>query len=117
MKGLPVLLLVLAMLVAFTGIGLAVTKSVKATSTNRWQPKHQYVQKDGKIKWVNNTNRFHNIKSTNIRKNWSYSRSLPAGSTRTRTFHKRGTYAYRCTIHSQLSNGACSGMCGFIHVL
>jgi len=56
----------------------------------------------------------HNIKSRSA--NWSYLRTLPAGTTRTRTFNRRGTFRYFCTIHGNVANGVCSGMCGRIVV-
>jgi len=34
----------------------------------------------------------------------------------TRTFNKRGTFRYYCTIHGSVSNGVCDGMCGAIRV-
>jgi plastocyanin len=43
-------------------------------------------------------------------------RSLPVGTSVTRTFNRRGTFRYYCTIHGNVVNGVCSGMCGRIVV-
>jgi plastocyanin len=83
---------------------------------NRWDRKHEYINRGERVRWVNNSNRFHNIRSTNIQQNWNYSRNLPAGERVTRRFRRSGTFIYRCSIHSQIVQGSCEGMCGFIHV-
>jgi predicted lipoprotein with Yx(FWY)xxD motif len=43
---------------------------------------------------------------------WAFNRSLPDGSSVQRRFTTPGTFRFRCTIHSQLANGKCQGMCG-----
>ena len=45
-----------------------------------------------------------------------YFRSIPNGTSVKRTFNRRGTFRFYCTIHGNLVNGACSGMCGSIVV-
>ena len=47
---------------------------------------------------------------------WSFSGSLPEGSSVNRTFNRVGTFRYYCTIHGSVSDGKCSGMCGCIEV-
>ena len=78
-----------------------------------WSPKARTVPPGTTVRWraVDGT---HNIKS--IGANWTYFKTLPFGSTRTRTFNRRGTFRYVCTIHGSVSNGTCSGMCGRIVV-
>ena len=56
----------------------------------------------------------HTVKSRGT--NWSYFRNLPVGTSVTRTFNRRGTFRYYCTIHGSVVNGVCSGMCGRIVV-
>jgi plastocyanin len=48
--------------------------------------------------------------------NWSYFRNVPVGTSVARTFTRRGTFRYYCTIHGSVVNGVCSGMCGSIVV-
>jgi plastocyanin len=96
------------------GAALAETFGIRATTSRTWNPKHRYVTKGDTIKWRNPTGRRHNIRAYGG--NWSYSTQLPAGTSRSRRFGSTGTYRYRCSLHSTLSNGACSGMCGIIHV-
>jgi hypothetical protein len=47
---------------------------------------------------------------------WIFNRILPNGSSVTRRFLRRGTFLFRCTIHSRIVNGVCQGMCGRIVV-
>ena len=42
--------------------------------------------------------------------------TLSQGQTTSFTFNNAGVYKFRCTIHSTLSNGVCSGMCGKVVV-
>jgi plastocyanin len=78
-----------------------------------WSPKVRAVPPGTTIRW-RAVDGNHNIKSRGS--NWSYFRTLPVGSTRLRTFNRRGTFRYYCTIHGFVSNGVCSGMCGRIVV-
>ena len=78
-----------------------------------WSPKARTVAPGTTVRW-RAVDGNHNIKS--IGANWSYFRTLPIGSTRTRTFNRRGTFRYYCTIHGFVANGTCSGMCGRIVV-
>ena len=48
--------------------------------------------------------------------NWSKNVTISKGETTGKTFKKGGTFKYRCTFHSSLSNGVCSGMCGKVRV-
>jgi plastocyanin len=79
----------------------------------RWRPKVVDIATGTKVTWkaVSGT---HNVTSTS--KNWSKSTSIGAGQTTSFTFQNAGTYRYRCTLHSTLSNGKCSGMCGKVLV-
>ncbi|HEX5938334.1 MAG TPA: hypothetical protein VFZ75_11715 [Actinomycetota bacterium] len=78
-----------------------------------WSPNARTIAPGTAIRW-RAVDGNHNIKSRGA--NWSYFRNLPVGSTRTRTFNRRGTFRYYCTIHGFVSNGVCSGMCGRIVV-
>jgi plastocyanin len=102
--------LVVSALPAFGGA----TFGVRATS-NRWRPRHTYIARGDTVRWRNPSSRRHTIKAYGG--NWSYFRRLPRGEARARRFFSFGTYRYRCTLHSTLSSGSCSGMCGIVHVV
>lgn len=78
-----------------------------------WSPKIREVTPGTTIRW-RAVDASHNIKSRGS--NWSYFRTLPLGTTRTRTFNRRGIFRYFCRIHGYVANGVCSGMCGRIVV-
>lgn len=111
---LAIALAVAAGLVLSASAALADTFGVAATSGNRWKPAHRYISKSDRVRWRNPTGRRHTIRSYGG--NWSYFKGLPSGGARTRQFTRTGTFRYRCTLHSTMNNGACSGMCGIIHV-
>jgi len=83
------------------------TKTVKAT-TNSWQPKKvRLVRRNGKgiIKWTNPTGVGHDVRSSNKGTNWTMAtKTLQTfdGNVVKRTFKKKGTYYFRCTIHAGL---------------
>jgi plastocyanin len=106
----------LVLVLAMSAVALAATQKVKAKDGNKFGPKHAYIGKGDKIKWINKDNIVHDVKSTNLKKNWKYKRVLQPGESATRRFKKLGTYIYRCTLHSSIVNGVCEGMCGFVHV-
>jgi len=96
------------------GVATAETFRVRATSSNTWKPKHTYIGKGDRVVWRNPTSRKHNIRAYGG--NWSFSRTVPSGERRAKRFRKTGTFRYRCSLHSTLSSGRCSGMCGVVHV-
>jgi plastocyanin len=106
--------LVTGALVLGASVALAETFGVRATMERRWQPAHRFITRGDRIKWRNTTQLRHNIKSYGG--NWSFFRRLPAGTSRSRQFNSTGVFRFRCKIHSTITNGACSGMCGIIHV-
>jgi plastocyanin len=97
-----------------SGLAVADTFTVKATSSATWKPSSKDIAKGDRIRWSNPTSITHNVKSRGS--NWSYFQTLQSGERVSRAFKRRGTYKYRCTIHSSVSNGKCSGMCGRITV-
>jgi plastocyanin len=98
------------------GVADAVTVGVRGIfdgSRYVWSPKSREITRGSAVRW-RAVDGSHNVKSRGA--NWSYFRSLPAGTTVTRTFNRRGTFRYYCTIHGKVSNGVCTGMCGRIVV-
>ncbi|HWL91457.1 MAG TPA: hypothetical protein VNP90_08850 [Actinomycetota bacterium] len=78
-----------------------------------WSPKARSIVPGTAIRW-RAVDGSHNVKSRGS--NWSYFRNLPRGTSVARTFNRRGTFRYFCTIHGSVSNGVCTGMCGRIVV-
>lgn len=109
--------LLLVALVLLGSVASAATYRVRGVSVDssfRWRPRTLSVPTGSRVVWraVDGT---HNVTSTS--NNWSKSSgSLSPGETTAFTFDDTGTYRYRCTFHSTLSNGTCSGMCGKVVV-
>jgi plastocyanin len=78
-----------------------------------WSPKVREIVPGTTIRW-SAVDGSHNVKSRGS--NWTFFRSVPVGTSVTRTFNRRGTFRYYCTIHGFVANGVCSGMCGRIVV-
>jgi plastocyanin len=78
-----------------------------------WSPKAREIARGTTVRW-RAVEGNHNVKSRGS--NWSFFRNLPLGTSVTRTFNRRGTFRYLCTIHGSVTNGVCSGMCGRIVV-
>jgi plastocyanin len=103
------------LLVASSGVGVAKTFSVKATSSDAWKKVHTYIGKGDTVKWKNPDSETHDL--TAYGGGWKVSQELAPGDTAKKRFKKKGTFRYRCVIHSGIVGGACKGMCGFVHVL
>jgi plastocyanin len=113
-----VLALVIAVgtLVGSAGVAHAVTVGVRGIFNGTryvWSPRVRDISRGTVVRW-SAVDGSHNVKSRGA--NWSYFRSLPNGSSVTRTFNRRGTFRFYCTIHGSVSNGVCRGMCGRIVV-
>ena len=104
------------MLATIPTVSLAETFRVKATDGNSWRPGHTYIGRGDTVKWSNLSPRKHNIASMNSYTDWRFFKKLPRNESRSKTFTRRGTFAYRCKIHSTVNNGDCDGMCGLVHV-
>lgn len=110
------LAIAVAMTAGTAGIADAVTVGVRGIfngSRYVWSPKSREITRGTAVRW-RAVDGSHNVKSRGA--NWSYFRSLPAGTTVRRTFNRRGRFRYYCTIHGSVSNGVCTGMCGRIVV-
>jgi len=93
-----------------------VVKGVACSSCPRnykWMPKITTVAKGTKVTWKA-VSGFHDVKSTSS--NWSKDTTISQGQTTSFTFNSAGTYRFRCTFHSTVSNGTCNGMCGKVVV-
>lgn len=84
------------------------TKTVRASGVS-WSPATVRISRSDVIRWraVSGT---HTV--TAYGGNWSFNKNLSTGDVEDRRFRRAGTFRFRCTIHSSLANGQCSGMCG-----
>ena len=88
------------------------TKTVKGI-VSHWSPTTVRISTGDTIKWkaVSGT---HTV--TAYGGNWHFNHGLATGQVEDRRFSHTGTFRFRCTIHSTLTNGVCSGMCGKVVV-
>ena len=95
----------------------AATFRVRAKFTDngyRWKPKTLEVPVQSKVVWkvIEGT---HNVTSTS--NNWSKSSgNIGPGGKTAFTYTKTGVFKYRCTLHSSVGSGKCTGMCGKVVV-
>ena len=90
----------------------AVAATIRGSGTT-WNPTHVTINAGQTVKWKA-TSGNHTIHSYGS--NWSFSRTLNSGTSRTRTFNSTGTFKFYCTIHGSVSGGTCTGMCGKVRV-
>lgn len=79
----------------------------------RFSPRSLTVQRNDMVKWIG-VSGFHDVVAYGH--DWSFSKQLPAGGRVKLRFRVVGVYRFRCTYHSSLIGGVCSGMCGTITV-
>ena len=111
----------LASLVLAASLALALLPASSASAAvivrgagRSWSPSIVRMSRGGAVRWLA-TSGSHFVRAYGG--NWTYSHSLPAGSTTpARTFNRVGTYRFYCTIHGSVVGGVCSGMCGKIVV-
>lgn len=104
-----------ALLLAMSGTGFAKTYTVRATSSDEWRKVHTYIGKGDTVTWKNPDSDLHDV--TAYGGGWTLSTDLEPGDSVKKRFRKKGTYRYRCSLHSGIVGGKCQGMCGFVHVL
>jgi plastocyanin len=107
-------LMVVTGLVMASAPAISATTTVKATNSDAWSPASKTVAKGTKVVWKNPSGDDHDV--TSYKGAWNKRSGLSEGGKTSFSFRKAGTYKYRCTRHSQLSNGTCKGMCGKIQV-
>ncbi|HEX2239635.1 MAG TPA: plastocyanin/azurin family copper-binding protein [Actinomycetota bacterium] len=101
-------------LIAVAGASQGATHTVRATGNRTWKPASLSVASGSKVVWRNPTDDKHNVVS--YKGPWSKKSTLAEGGRTSFTFRKAGTYKYRCTLHSAVSDGKCNGMCGQVRV-
>jgi plastocyanin len=103
------------LLLSATGVVLAKTYTVRAVAGEKWRKVHTYIGKGDRVNWKNVDDELHDL--TAYGGGWKVSEQLQPGDAFKKRFRKKGTFRYRCAIHSGIVAGACQGMCGFVHVL
>jgi plastocyanin len=73
-----------------------VTKTGIYSTGFAFSPKRVTIDKGDRVKWTNKTKKLHHILFTN---GAPFDKDVPVGSFVTKTFRKRGTFHYHCTIH------------------
>jgi plastocyanin len=115
-KVIAVLAVAVGLTLGTSGIADAVTVGVRGVFNGAhfvWSPKVKTITRGTTVRW-RAVDGGHTVKSRGA--NWTYFRNLPRGASVARTFNRRGTFRYFCTIHGTVSNGVCTGMCGRIVV-
>jgi plastocyanin len=113
LRWVPALALASVLAMMSTASGAVLVRGVSTSNGFRWRPKVVEINTGTRVKWkaVSGT---HNV--TDYKGNWNKSTTISAGETTGFTFNNSGVYKFRCTLHSNLSNGVCSGMCGKVVV-
>lgn len=111
-------LLLRSLLIASLLVGTLTASASAATlvrgSSFRWRPAKVSIARGGAVRWKA-VDAHHTVKSYGA--NWSFFKDIPMGTTTSaRTFKKRGTFRFYCTIHGSVTGGTCSGMCGKVVV-
>jgi plastocyanin len=104
---------VAALVLGSVGTAQAVVAATIRGSGTSWNPTRVTISAGQTVRWKA-TSGNHTIHAYGG--NWSFSRTLNDGTSRTRTFNSTGTFKFYCTIHGSVSGGTCSGMCGKVRV-
>ena len=103
-----------ALALSASGIALAGVDATIRGSGTSWNPERVTIDPGDIVPWrsVSGT---HTV--TAFGGGWSKDTRIAAGESTRKTFNSAGTYKFRCTLHSTLSSGTCSGMCGRVRVV
>jgi plastocyanin len=115
-KGIAALAVAVGLILGTSGMADAVTVGVRGVFNGTryvWSPKVKSITRGTTVRW-RAVDGSHTVKSRGA--NWTYFRNLSLGTSVPRTFNRRGTFRYYCTIHGHVANGVCTGMCGSIVV-
>ena len=107
-------LLVGALALSASGTALAGVDITIRWSGSSWNPARVAIDRGDTVRW-------RSVSGTHTVTAFGGGRSkdtrIAAGESTRRTFTSTGIYRFRCTLHSTLSNGTCSGMCGRVRVV
>ena len=82
-------------------------------SSPHWSPSRVKISPHDSVEWLAVTNHHHLVAYGG---HWTFNAVLATGASVTHRFARKGTYLFRCTIHSTIVNGICQGMCGKVVV-
>lgn len=88
-------------------------KAIKDGDRYLWNKDFVTISKGDKVVWKNPTGVKHTV---TFYEGASKDTTIRPGERTSKKFRKRGAFLYRCKLHSTLSDGECSGMCGHVHV-
>ena len=88
-------------------------KAVKKDGKFRWSNDFVTIDKGDKVVWRNPTSVNHTV---TFYEGATKNTTIGPDERTSKTFKTRGPKYYRCTIHSTMNDGECSGMCGHVHV-
>ena len=109
----PAIALVAVFAFAPTANSAVVVKGVSGAAGFHWSPKITNISHGTKVTWKAISG---NHTVTAYKGHWSKNTRVNQGQSTSFTFSNAGVYKFRCTFHSTLSNGVCSGMCGKVVV-
>jgi plastocyanin len=89
-------------------------KAAGSTGSYHWKPKSRTIDKGERIVWKNPTSASHTV--TAYGGGWSKDTTIGQNEKTGFKFRSTGTFKFRCTFHSTLDGGVCSGMCGSVKV-
>lgn len=88
-------------------------KAVKKDGKYVWNKDFVSINKGDKVVWKNPTNVNHTV---TFYEGATKNTTIGEGERTSKKFKTTGAKYYRCTLHSQLNDGECTGMCGHVHV-
>lgn len=88
-------------------------KAVKRDGKFVWNKDFVSISKGDRVVWKNPTGRNHTV---TFYEGATKNTTIGPGERTSKKFRTRGAKYYRCTLHSELNDGECTGMCGHVHV-
>lgn len=88
-------------------------KAVKRDGKFVWSKDFISITKGDKVVWKNPTRRKHTV---TFYEGAAKNTTIGPGERTSKKFKSRGATYYRCTLHSEMNDGQCTGMCGHVHV-
>jgi plastocyanin len=96
-----------------SGAALAGVDVTIRGSGSSWNPTRVTIGTGDTVRW-RSTSGTHTV--TAYGGGWSKNTRISSGESTRKTFNSTGRFTFRCTIHSTLTSGDCSGMCGRVVV-
>lgn len=110
----PLLALALACVLLLSFAGTAQARQRVRATDNQFRPARVTVSLGERVIWRNTGNNPHTV--TAYGRNWRKDSLISPGERTSRTFNQAGRYRYLCTIHGDIVDGQCEGMCGRVTV-